>query len=273
MTQRSWPRRVPLGSPHALVGAAVLVVAMFLAACTGETSVVSTRDLEYVDGHELDIHAPTGVDGLPVVVILHGAGLERRRYEPFARRIAETGAVALNVDWDVLPRNFEEASEQIACAVRFARVRAPGVGGDPERIVLVGHSSAAPWATRAAIVGDEYDGVCAGGDSVADALAILAPSSVPGGWPWEHSLLRQRPGLDVVVVHGADDDVADPLFGRRTAEALSAAGHDARVEIVPGGHFDLVMIPVGLPDGTEPDEAAADRAIEAILELVGDGPS
>jgi acetyl esterase/lipase len=240
-----------------------------LAGCGSETSVVSTRDLEYVDGHVLDVHAPPDADTLPVVVLLHGAGVTRHHYEPFAERLAAAGAVAVNVDWDVLPDTAGAASEQIACAVRFARSRGAEFGGDPERVVLVGHSSAAPWATRVALVGDEYDGECSAGDAaLADALALLAPSSVPGGWPWEHSLLRERPDLDVVVVHGDDDAVARPSFGRRTAASLSDAGHVTRLEIVPGGHFELVMIPPGATGDTEPGTDAADRTIAAILALV-----
>jgi acetyl esterase/lipase len=250
------------------------VAGLVLVSCGSDTSVVSTRDVEYVEAHLLDVYAPADADRLPVVVLLHGAGVDRRDYEPFAERLAEAGALALNVDWDVPPTSVEGASEQIACAVRFSRTRAAEFGGDPNRVVLVGHSSAAPWATRAALVGDEYEGACASEEHVLpDALALLAPSSVPGGWPWEHSLLALRPELDVAVVHGIDDTVASTSVGRRTAEQLSDAGHEVSLEIVPGGHFDLVMIPALTGGAAEPDVEAADRAIEAILELAGEQAS
>jgi acetyl esterase/lipase len=255
---------------RALVGAAVLAAALPVA-CGGDESIVSIRDLLYVDTHVLDVHAPIGGDGLPVVVVLHGAGLQRDDYEPFAVRLAESGAVVFNVEWDVLPRGSEAALEQIACAVRVARALAPDHGGDTARLVLVGHSSASPWATRSALVGEEYHGACAAEETaLPDALALLAPSSVPGGWPWEHSLLGRRPELDVTVVHGIDDDLARTSFGRRTAQLLSDAGHDVTFEIVPGGHFDLVMIPAGASGEIAPDVDAADRTIEAILALVDD---
>lgn len=245
--------------------------ALLVASCADGGSVVTTRGLEYVDSHVLDVHAPADADRVPVVVVLHGAGVGRRHYEAFAERFAEAGAVVLNVDWDVLPTNFEDASEQIACAVRFARVRAADYGGDPDRIVLLGHSSAAPWATRAALVGDEYEGACASDEmALPDALALFAPSSVPGGWPWEHSLLPLRPDLAVAVVHGADDSVVSTSFGRRTASLLSEAGHPVRFDIVPGGHFDLVLIPEAVSGETAPIVEASDRAIDAVLGVIGE---
>lgn len=271
MSLGSKRRRQPAVGRTARTIAVAVAMAVLATTCADDGPVVTARGLEYVDGHLLDVYAPADDDRVPVVVVLHGAGVERRHYEAFAERLAEAGAVVFNVDWDVLPRNFEDASEQIACAVRFARMRASEFGGDPDRIVLLGHSSAAPWATRAALVGDEYGGACASGETaVPDALALLAPSSVPGGWPWEHSLLPLRPDLDVVVVHGADDSVVGASVGRRTAALLREAGHQVRLDLVPGGHFDLVLVSRGVSGDTALMGGAADRAIAAVLDVFGE---
>lgn len=247
---------------------AVAVATAVLATSCGDDGPVTGRGLEYVDSHLLDVYAPADDGRVPVVVVLHGAGVERRHYEAFAERFAEAGAVVFNVDWDVLPDNFEDASEQIACAVGFARTRASEFGGDPDRIVLLAHSSAAPWATRAALLGDEYGGACASDETaLPDALALLAPSSVPGGWPWEHSLLSLRPDLEVVVVHGVDDSVVGASVGRRTAALLREAGHQVRLDLVPGGHFDLVLVPRGVVGDTALMVDASERTITAVLDV------
>jgi hypothetical protein len=44
------------------------------------------------------------------------------------------------------------------------------------------------------------------------------------------------------------------------------AGHDVTQEIVPGGHFDLVLIPPG-------DSGQPEPAVEAILDPVGGAAS
>lgn len=50
---------------------------------------------------------------------------------------------------------FREASEEAACALRFARARAADYGGDPGRLTVVGYSTAGAAGIVTALVGDD----------------------------------------------------------------------------------------------------------------------
>jgi predicted esterase len=251
-----------------VVTAVAWLAAAATVSCAAGDAIVVTRGLEYVDSQRLDVHASDDADGdRPVVVLMHGAGLDRVAYEAFATRLAERGAVVFNADWDVLAPSTATALGHVACAVGYARSHASEYGGDPARLVLAGHSTAAAYVGRVAAAGDELEGDCAlARSALPEALAILAPASIPGGSPWHPSLMGRNPGLSIGVVHGADDAVAPLSRGRRTHDILVEAGYDVTFEVVPGGHYDLVMI-----DGPgEPEDQAVETTIATILALVAD---
>lgn len=234
--------------------------------------VVVTDDLEYAGGLSLSVHAPSAPGPWPTVVLMHGAGLDRRDYEAFANRLAERGAVVFNADWNVLASSLQIGVEQIACVVRYAHLRGPDFGADPGRVVLVGHSTAALSVIGAVTRSEDGNDICdIDASEVPDALALLAPGQLPG-WQWQVSSLSRGPGMRVAVVRGADDDLVNPWVSERMVEILGDAGYDVTLEVVPGGHYDLVMVGVGAPDGTRdgstPDGNGADMTISIILDLV-----
>jgi acetyl esterase/lipase len=264
----------PGGGRRARLAVAAMWLAVVGAGCADRPSLVSTTDVEYHRGFALDVHAPDAAEELPVVVLLHGAGVRRGDYTEFATRLAGRGAVVFNADWDPLS-TLEAGLEEVACSVRYARAHASELGGDAGRLVLVGHSTASAFAGRVAVSGDDVAGSCEiTGSAFPNALALLAPAVIPGGRPWPYSELGRNPRLRVGVVHGVDDRVASPARGERTADVLRDAGYDTTFALVPGGHDDLVLVvrrsSEGLP--STPDGRAADLAIDVILDLVGPQP-
>lgn len=225
------------------------------------------RDVEYTAGQRLDLHLPDSAEeSPPIVVLLHGAGLHRKDYEGFATRLATAGAVVFNTDWDVLPPRKMEALDQIACAVRYAREEGTAVGADPDRLVLVGHSTAAVFAGEIATNGDAYAGDCStAGSALPAALALISAAQVPGGAPWRYESLKGNPDLRVAIVHGVGDSVARPSLSERIERNLQEHGHDPSLHLLDGGHHDIVMVDV---EGTGSiDPAVADPVITIILEL------
>lgn len=239
---------------------------MSLAACAHATEPV--RDVEYIDGQNLDIHFPDrAVSSPPVVVLLHGAGLDRHDYEAFAEGLADAGAVVFNADWAVLPPTKQVALEQVACVVRYARAEGDARAADTNRIVLVGHSTAAVYAGEVATRGDEYTGACpSDGSALPAALALISPAQVTGGAPWDLQTLGGNSQLRIGIVHGVGDLVARPSLSERIARDLDGNGYDVDLHLIEGGHYDVVMI--RRADGESIDQQPGQTTIDIVLDLV-----
>jgi len=105
-----------------------------------------TTTVRYAPGKVLDVHAPVGADGMPVVLLWHGSGVDERDVlAPLAREVAAHGMVVVVPDWQ---SDGVEGPAQLLASVTFARREAHGLGGDADRIALAGWSlgaNAAAW--------------------------------------------------------------------------------------------------------------------------------
>jgi len=120
-------------------------------------AVQTASDLAYVDDgdpkHRLDIFAPSGAQGAPVVVFVHGGfwrSQDKRYFEPVVGlygnvgvALADMGIVTVIPSYRLFPQaqSFEEQLDDVAQAVRFTRDHIAVHGGDPNKIVLAGHSA------------------------------------------------------------------------------------------------------------------------------------
>ena len=112
------------------------------------------RDLAYTtpktDKQTLDVYAPAGARGLPVVVWIHGGGWQTGdkatvNHKPAA--FADKGFVFVSVNYRLLPdASIGEMAGDVAKAVRWVRDHAKEYGGDPDRLVVTGHSAGAQLA-------------------------------------------------------------------------------------------------------------------------------
>lgn len=244
----------------------LLLAASMIASCAGASS-EPVRGVEYIEGQKLDVLFPgESVESPPIVVLLHGAGLDRTDYEAFASGLADAGAVVFNASWDVLPPTERDALDQIACAVRYARTEGVALGADPDRVVLVGHSTAAVFAGEVATHGDQYVGDCSiEGSALPAALALISPAQVTGGTPWRLRSLG-GPLPRTAVVHGVDDSVARPRLSERIARDLEANGYEVNLHLIEGDHYSVVKIDLGGADLT--DSSSGDNTIRIVLDLV-----
>jgi triacylglycerol lipase len=104
--------------------------------------------------------APTGAR--PVLVFVHGGGFtggnRRTGDSPFYDNIMlwalKNGMVGVNMTYRLAPQSQWPAAQQdIASALAWVQDNIASHGGDPSRIVLMGHSPAQPtsrntWPTR-----------------------------------------------------------------------------------------------------------------------------
>lgn len=151
-----------------LVGAGVALVAACGGGDDAETpettapplAVEVDEDLVYHSGTAaegwlpplVDVYAPAGAEDLPVVVMLHGnpQAVDKSYLRGLATATAEQGAVVFVPNWgttgmppdaqEALAQNFRVA-DALACAVSYAVEKAAGYGGDPDELVIFGHSA------------------------------------------------------------------------------------------------------------------------------------
>ena len=207
----------------------------------------------------LDVHRPdrTGAGtaaAAPVIVYFHGGRWrdgDRHSARFVGQRLAAAGALVVVPDFRQAPAHaFPAFMADAAQAVAWAHAHAAGLGGDPARIYVMGHSSGAHIA---ALLGTDARYLAAAG---------LAPDRLAGviGWsgPYDFLPIREIDLVDVfgtgeqwpatqpvnfvdgdeppfLLVHGLDDDVVESRNSVELAGKLRANGVDARLLLLPGG--------------------------------------
>lgn len=159
------PRAQTISENFSRVGVGVVIVtALALSSCLSlqnrwrhSLAVRSADSVAYVDDgddkHKLNVFAPRGAQGLPVVVFVHGGFWReggRSFYEPVVGLYSNVGvALADNDVVTVVPsyrlfpqvKSVEDMLDDIAASIAWTRDHIAEHGGDPTRIVLAGHSA------------------------------------------------------------------------------------------------------------------------------------
>lgn len=145
------------------------LVALLLAACTplgafnaivpkDEAARRIASDLPFASGNRrsLDIYAPDDARStLPVIVFFYGGSWNsgsKDGYGFVGRALAAQGFLVAIPDYRLVPEvRFPDFLEDGAAAVKWVRANAVRFGGDPNRIVLAGHSAGAYNAAMLAL--------------------------------------------------------------------------------------------------------------------------
>jgi acetyl esterase/lipase len=131
---------------------AILVCATPVDAQSHKVTVV--KDVDYVASAEypqgkdrLDLYIPQGVANAPVIFSIHGGALSigDRSEETFVgQRFAAAGYLTVVMSYRLSPQVAHPAHIQdAAAAFAWARRNVTQHGGDPQRIVVIGHSAGA----------------------------------------------------------------------------------------------------------------------------------
>ncbi len=127
----------------------------------GNRALLEKVDIAYADADELqtlDVFAPREARGLPVVLMAHGGGWTIGdknlfgRYRNVGRTLARHGVVAVMVNYRLSPKvRHPEHARDVARAFAWVRRHVREYGGDPDRIVLAGHSAGAHLVSLLAV--------------------------------------------------------------------------------------------------------------------------
>ncbi|MEO6152393.1 MAG: alpha/beta hydrolase [Croceibacterium sp.] len=209
---------------------------------------------------KLDVYAPRGaaVDHRPVVVFFYGGSWNsgtRAGYSFVGRALAARGIVTVIPDYRLVPEvRYPGFVEDGAAAVRWTRAHCGEYGGDPDRIVLAGHSAgayiAAMLATDARFLGADQAKlkglVGLAGPYDFAPFDVASSQAAFGQWPdpaetqpitWAGA--GDPPALLLV---GADDTLVRPRNSEALARKLRAGGVAAELVSYRGiGHVGLLL--------------------------------
>ena len=223
-----------------------------------------TGSVTYAPGprHTLDIYAPSPRQGgAPVVVFFYGGNWEagdKSIYRFVGAALAAKGLVAIIPDYRIYPEvRFPSFIEDGALAVRWARDHVAEFGGNPARIVLMGHSAGAQIAAMLAFdrrwlaaVGLESRRDLKGFVGLAgpyDFLPLDTPTlkSIfgPAGRLADTQPINFVDGTEppIFLATGRDDDRVSPGNTARLARRIADRGGAATVAIYDRvGHRTLI---------------------------------
>lgn len=232
---------------------------------------------------KLDVGVPAGDGPFPVAILVHGGGWSGGSKSgsdkpgngaditPWFNAFTAAGCVWFSIDYRLAPAHRWPAGfEDTLTAIRWVKAHAAEFGGDPRRIVVVGHSAGGHLACLAGVLGDEsarvqavigfapvtdlvIDTVNRGGASTSlQALFDIAKELTPETRarladvsPSEHV----RAGLPAfLLLHGDADKTVPIAMSRAFQEKLRAAGNTCDLIVLPGAGHGLLKWKESRPD-------------------------
>lgn len=208
----------------------------------------------------LDIYAPVESPDvrLPVIVFFYGGSWDsgtRTGYDFAGRALAAQGFVVVVPDYRLVPEvRYPGFVEDGAAALRWVAANVADHGGDPERVVLSGHSAGAHiaamltydkrWLGEAHAMLRGFAGLAGPYDFL--PLDTASTRAAFGEWP---DLPETQPitwadagDPPALLLTGEEDTTVKPRNSRALAAALEGAGVDARViEYEDLDHIDILV--------------------------------
>lgn len=238
------------------------------------------RDVAYGSDprQRLDVYAPAGAAGVPVLIYVPGGGFvggdkyeQDGFYANLGHWFAVRGFLVLAINYRLAPAHLWPAGgEDVGHAVGWARAQAAGHGGDPERIAVFGQSAGASH-TLAWLFDPVLDGVKpvgavvlasgsyrVGGDRIPpNVLAYYGtdPSRYQARSPITHVRKTNVPFL-LTVSEFDPPFLASPTF-ELAARLTNENGRTPEVRWLEGHNHVSNVLSVGTPDDGPANVVAA----------------
>src|SRR4029078_178713 len=149
-----------------ILGAAVAAGVLATGAAQAATYEVTTRtDIVFAehDGVKLlaDLYLPKGLDKAPVLVAVHGGGWQvgsRNIYTHWGPYLARNGVAVFAIEYRLMKpgvKTYPGAIYDTKAAIQYVRAPAGELGGDPDRVGMVGDSAGGHLAALVALAGED----------------------------------------------------------------------------------------------------------------------
>ncbi len=221
---------------------------------------------------KLDIYAPPNAHDMPVVVFLYGGAWHdgsKSLYPFVAATLARHGVIVVVPDYRLYPQvRFPTFLDDCAKSVAWTEAHLNTLGGDPHKLVLMGHSAGAYNAvmlgldphylkaqgtSRDAIAGiiglaGPYDFLPITGADIKPIFATVndGPASQPVSYVDGHA-------PPMLLMAGSADTTVLPRNTLSLADKIRAHGGQAQTEIFPGvSHLGLVIAMAPVFQGNAP---------------------
>jgi acetyl esterase/lipase len=131
-----------------------LVFPLLLLAVAGARAQDVKRDIPYADPADklqvLDVYSPKGAKNLPVVFWIHGGGWQtgdKKEVQLKPQAFNDRGFVFVSINYRLLPAvDMGTIVRDVARAVHWVHDHIAEYGGDPRRLLVMGHSAGAQLA-------------------------------------------------------------------------------------------------------------------------------
>jgi acetyl esterase/lipase len=219
----------------------------------------------------LDLYLPAQASALPVIVFWYGGSWtsgQKADYRFVGAALAKRGFVVAVADYRLHPSvGFPAFVEDGARAVAWLQRNVGAYGGDPQRIVLAGHSAGAYIAAFLALSDDALEDVGASPKSIRGFIGLAGPYAIEASSPtlraifaepyaqadWQPIGFVEADAPPALLIHGDADKTVSPRQTLALRSAMEAAGVEVETEIYPGAnHRDVLAAFATLAAGRAP---------------------
>lgn len=211
---------------------------------------------------KLDLYAPVGATGpSPCLVFIYGGSWRRGDkddYNFMGAALAAQGFLTAIPDYRLVPRvRFPGFVEDCAAAVAWVSENAATHGGDPNRLVLVGHSAGAYNAIMLALDAHYLQDAGVNTGALKGAVGLAGPYDfIPFDVSATQNAFGQAPDPQLtqpvhfaradapplLLLWGADDTTVGPRNIESLGRAMRAAGGQVETKIYPEiDHIEIML--------------------------------
>jgi arylformamidase len=241
-----------------------LLVAAIFGVSEARAQPVSRTNVPYATAHErqvLDVYAPAGAKNVPVVFWIHGGGWQSGDKTMVAlkpKAFVDAGFIFVSINHRLLPNvDMGSITRDVASALGWVHKNIATHGGDPNRLLVMGHSSGGQLAALMC-TDDRY--------AKAEGYSLKA---IKGCVPVDADTFDIPAIIDVAETRARAHHLPMPTYGHRQKFGDDAAKHR---DFSPVTH---VAGNKGIPPflilhiGGNPDTVAQARRMAAALEAAG----
>lgn len=229
----------------------------------------------------MDILLPENLrQGAPIHMFVHGGywrSGEKEAYTCVAAPVLAVGGIAAIAEYDLMPgTRLPVLVDQVRRAAAWLAAQAPGLGADPARLTVSGHSAGAHLASYLSATGPADPGpprLPVAGLLLLSGIYDL--SDIPGSFlkdearmtpaearDWSPLTSDHHAGPTRIIAFGAEETPPFQDQAQRLSRRLARAGCEARLMVQPGlNHMNVVL------DLADPDQplgrALADLVVSA----------